>query len=109
MGTQQNLKLKFEHGKTPFYADLRKRVDAYFEENDVQKNDNPYMWFKTLFWGAGAYALWALAVFGGFNPWVSLAMVAGFGFFIAGIGFNIGHDAIHGSYSKKKWVNPVMT
>jgi linoleoyl-CoA desaturase len=109
MGTQQNLKLKFEHGKTPFYADLRRRVDAYFEETGKSKNDNAFMIFKSVFWGGGTIVIWSLMLFAGFDPWVAWGLSALFGFFMAGVGFNIGHDAIHGSYSKKKWVNDLMS
>jgi linoleoyl-CoA desaturase len=39
---------------------------------------------------------------------VGIALCALLGFILASIGFNIMHDACHGSYSSRKWVNDIM-
>lgn len=42
------------------------------------------------------------------NAWLLLAMSVIMGFGMAGIGFSVMHDANHGSFSRKKWVNDFM-
>jgi len=45
---------------------------------------------------------------GHLTPLVGILLSSLFGFTLACIGFNIMHDACHGSYSTKKWVNELM-
>ncbi|HEY9048088.1 MAG TPA: acyl-CoA desaturase [Ohtaekwangia sp.] len=42
------------------------------------------------------------------NPWLMLLMCALMGFGLAGIGLSVMHDANHGAYSNKKWVNQML-
>lgn len=100
-------KLKF-NASDRFIRELRKRVDAYFEQTGKKKRDCPQMYFKTatvLLWFFGAYFLLLFAV----HSWylvVPLAMVAGVA--MAAIGFNIQHDGAHKAYSDRPWVNRMM-
>src|SRR5260221_209810 len=41
-------------------------------------------------------------------PLLSLPLCTILGFILASIGFNVMHDACHGSYSSKKWLNDLM-
>lgn len=88
-----------------FFATVKKRVDAYFRENNLSKNANAEMYFKTFFFGGGAIALYCAIMFGGFSVWPMFGLAILLGMFKAFIGFNISHDAIHGSYSKYNWLN----
>lgn len=42
------------------------------------------------------------------SAWVSLLLVVLMGIGMAGVGMNVMHDANHGAYSSRKWVNKVM-
>lgn len=87
---------------------LYERVDTYLKANNLPARDVPEMYLKTAIiaaWWLGAYLLILL---GGFPPLVNLLLCMFFGFAVAGAGFNIMHDAIHGGYSNKAWVNKVM-
>jgi linoleoyl-CoA desaturase len=101
-------KLKFT-GSDRFIRELRRRVDAYFEQTGRPRRDCPEMYFKTatvLLWFFGAYFLLLFAV----HTWwliVPLAVVLGLG--LAAIGFNIQHDGGHKAYSDRPWVNKIMS
>lgn len=98
-----------EHERNGFYTTLRKRVDNYFTTNNISRHANATMIFKTfLFWG-GYASLYLLIVFGGFSLWANLGLALILGFFAAMVGFNVSHDAIHGAYSSRKWVNDLLS
>lgn len=97
-----------EHN-TEFYKTLKSRVNAYFKENNISKTANAAMVFKT-------FALLALFLvpygflyqqelpkFAYFTMWV----IMGFG--MAGVGLSVMHDANHGAYSRKEWVNTLVS
>lgn len=102
-------KVLFEHGTTPFYKDLKARVNAYFDETGKSRHADTYMVVKSAFWIGSVALLWSLILFGGFDAPTSLGLAMLLGFCFAGIGFNVGHDAIHGAYSKSKRVNSLMS
>lgn len=101
-----SLPLKFiDKNNSGFFATVRQRVDRYFDTNDISKRANGSMVLKTITYlvtFAGLYLTILLEVF---PSWVSLLLAIALGMNMAFIGFNICHDALHGSYSSKKWVN----
>lgn len=96
------------HNRSRFYPTVRKRVDAYFKENKLSKHANGEMIFKTVFFLGGAALLYAMILSGYFSKWQMLILAALLGAFQAFIGFNVSHDAIHGAYSSKKWINKAL-
>jgi linoleoyl-CoA desaturase len=101
-------KTTFGNRNKEFHAVLTERVDAYFTERGIERTANAEMVLKCTFWVAGSIGFWALAIFGGLPPLFGLLAAMTFGFFVVGIGFNIGHDAIHGAISKKPWLNTLL-
>jgi linoleoyl-CoA desaturase len=98
--------LKFvDHQKSQFYATVRQRVDSYFKDNNLSKNANALMVFKTFFYVGGALTFYCLIISDSFSLPVTLVFAILMGMFAAFIGFNVGHDAIHGSYSSNPQVN----
>lgn len=98
-----------EQERNGFYTTLRKRVDNYFTTNNISKHANGAMVFKTfLFWG-GYVGLYLLIIFGGFSLWANFGLALVLGFFGAMVGFNVSHDAIHGAYSSRKWLNDLIS
>jgi linoleoyl-CoA desaturase len=89
----------------PFYAEVKRRVDQHFEGRS--RRDDPRLYSKTLvifLWFGASYALlmtsqtwWQAVIFG-----ISLGLA------MAGIGFNIQHDANHSGYSDRPWVNAAL-
>jgi linoleoyl-CoA desaturase len=103
-------KIKFvDVRKSTFFATARGRVDAYFRENGISKHANGAMWAKTAFFLGGFVLLYALIISNQFGPWTMLGLAVGLGIFSAFVGFNVSHDAIHGSFSSSKMVNNLLS
>lgn len=91
-----------------FSTTLRKRVEAYFKDNNIRMTGNLKLYMKTAILMLSICVLYTILVF--FTPvwWISLPLCGVLGLNMAAIGFNIMHDGAHGSYSAKTWVNEVM-
>ncbi|WP_187263298.1 fatty acid desaturase family protein [Pontibacter beigongshangensis] len=105
----QKGKIKFvSKDKSLFFPTLRKRVDAYFEENNLSRNANNSMIIKSavllLCYIVPFILLLAL------QPSLGVSLMLWFvmGLGVAGIGMSIMHDANHGAYSSSKAVNAGM-
>ncbi|WP_439881814.1 fatty acid desaturase family protein [Pontibacter sp. MBLB2868] len=102
-------KVKFvSKDRNLFFATLRKRVDAYFAENNISKNANTEMVLKSVVLIA-CYVLPFVYLLS-FQPTFPLSLLLWFimGTGVAGIGMSVMHDANHGAYSKNKTVNFLM-
>ena len=100
-------KVKFNTQIQPdFFKVLRDRVNNYFDENQITRFANAKMKFKTVFMLSLYFIPWILMLTGLIQtvPMVYLMWVL-MGLGMSGIGLSIMHDANHGAYSKKKWVN----
>lgn len=93
---------------TDFHAELKARVDAYFARAGTSPRGGVRLWTKT-----GTIACWLAAsyitlVFLAEGP-LSIALAAlSTALAIAAVGFNIQHDANHGAFSDRSWVNRAM-
>lgn len=104
------IKVRFiDRQKSEFFATVRKRVDAYFKENNISKNANGAMWAKTIFFLSGFVTLYGLIISNQFSPATMLFLAVLLGMFAAFIGFNVCHDAIHGSFSANPKVNKALS
>jgi linoleoyl-CoA desaturase len=99
-------KIKFKKlNESQFYTTLKERVENYFTENNLSKNANFEMVLKTfVILGTMSFSYYMI-LWGNLSAWGMLPFALILGLGIALAGFNIGHDAVHGSYSNKKWVN----
>ncbi len=92
--------------KNEFHKVLNKRVNKYFKDNQLSKNGNYKMVFKTVFMIALYFVPLFLMLAGSITTFASmLLMWVLMGFGMSGIGLSIMHDANHGSYAKSKKVN----
>ena len=92
-----------------FFKELRKRVNSYFKEKEISKYANLNMKIKTIFMFSLYFTPFALMLTGvvtGFWPVFLMWVVMGFG--MSGVGLAVMHDANHGSYSRRKWVNKAL-
>ncbi|OIN61299.1 fatty acid desaturase family protein [Arsenicibacter rosenii] len=102
-------KLKFTPaGNSPFFVTLRERVDAYFTEQALSPYANRSMWGKACFFLGGYIGLYALIISNQFSTPAMLGMSLLLGIFAACIGFNVSHDAVHGAFSSRPWVNRLL-
>jgi linoleoyl-CoA desaturase len=103
-------KVKFTnpHHST-FFPTVRQRVETYFTQNNLSKNANTAMWVKAVVYLTGFLALYLLILSNMFGLWSMLGLALVLGAFNAFIGFNVCHDAIHGSFSANQKVNQVFS
>lgn len=98
--------IKFIDSKNSlFFNTLRKRVEEYFTINNISKKANAAMKIKTAVHIIFFIGLYILIIAEVFPIYINLLLAIGLGMTMAFIGFNICHDALHGSYSEKPWVN----
>ncbi|MFN7791547.1 MAG: fatty acid desaturase, partial [Cyclobacteriaceae bacterium] len=104
-----NLNLKFATSQQDFFATLSQRVNGYFKANNIERTANSEMVIKTIFMFTLYFLPYALLVSGLFTSgWIALALCIVMGFGKAGIGLSVMHDANHGAYSTKSWINTVL-
>ncbi len=93
-----------------FVTVLRANVNAYFNEKKISKYGNTNMVLKTFLMFAmylGPYFLMVTNVVT--HPLIILLVWIVMGLGSAGVGLSIMHDANHKSYSKRKWVNKLLS
>jgi len=101
--------LSFSSNHRDFNATLNKRVNEYFRINNLQKHGNVEMYVKTVTMFVLYLTPYAFIMSGVISDTIALlgsAVVMGIG--VAGIGLSVMHDANHGSYSERPWVNRVL-
>jgi linoleoyl-CoA desaturase len=101
--------LKFAGTRRDFVATLNERVNGYFKANNISRQGNNEMVIKTIFmfllYLVPYFLVLTSTIIG--TPWLLLmAILMGLG--SAGIGLSVMHDANHGAYSKKAWVNDLI-
>jgi linoleoyl-CoA desaturase len=101
--------LKFATTRKDFVTTLNTRVAAYFKTANINRQGNTEMVVKTIFMFSLYFVPYALIISGVFTGGLSLiisAVIMSIG--LAGIGLSVMHDANHGAYSKKAWVNDLI-
>ena len=101
-------KVTFNNKKSAFYSTLKKNVDQYFKDNNIRKTGNWKLYSKALILIPSAIAIYVVLLTTTYSAFLGISLAALLGFIIASIGFNVMHDACHGSYSSKKWVNDLL-
>ena len=107
-------KVKFiDSKKSKFFIELRDSVDQYFKENNIDKTADAHMLFKTIFFISILMLAYCTLLFSGieqiYGDWVIYPLWIVIGLFSAFCAVNIGHDAIHGAYSKRSKINNLMS
>jgi len=93
-----------------FMKTLRQRVNEYFRTNNISRYANANMVIKTICMLSLYFVPYFLMLFGVFeNSWILFLMWVIMAGGMSGIGLSIMHDANHGSYSKNKTVNQVLS
>lgn len=91
-----------------FLRSVRTEADAYFSTRGLSQKANAPMILKAIAMGLLTFVPYGLILSGSFSGiWMAaLALLSGFG--IAGIGFSVGHDALHGSFTTHARVNRLL-
>lgn len=101
-------KVTFESKSTLFYSEVKQRVRQYFLEKNLKETGNWKLYIKAIILVGLAVGIYVSLVSGAVTGFLAVILAGFFGFILACIGFNIMHDACHGSYSSKKWINNVL-
>ena len=91
-----------------FIDDVKSRVADYFESTGRSRYADWRMVVKTIILFTVAFGSYGLILSGWFTPmqmW-GLAVLMGIG--IAGLGFSVAHDALHGAYSSNPTINKIL-
>jgi linoleoyl-CoA desaturase len=101
--------IKFTGKQHDFFTTLNQRVNSYFKENKISRNANAEMVIKTIFMFALYFVPYAIILglpVTNYGIYLLLCVVMGVG--TGGIGLSIMHDANHGAYSSKSWLNNLL-
>lgn len=101
-------KVTYNNKNAVFFQSLKADVDKYFKENGIGKTGNWKLYLKTIVLIPVAIGLYLFLLTQQYSAVLGISLSLLFGLSLSGIGFNIMHDACHGSYSSKKWVNDLL-
>lgn len=99
----------FNNQKAIFFRSIQAKVEQYFEEKNIKKTGNSRLYIKTAILLVAAVVMYTVLITVSLPPGIAILICCLFGITQAGIGFNIMHDANHGSFSGRKWVNSTMS
>jgi linoleoyl-CoA desaturase len=98
-------KVTFNNKNNAFYSVLKSEVDKYFQQKKIKKTGNWKLYIKSGILIPSAIGLYLSLLLFPMPALLAVALCAILGFVLASVGFNVMHDACHGSFSSKKWVN----
>ncbi len=93
---------------TLFVSEVKERVADYFQTTGISPWANASMVAKTFLLLGVTFGAYGLILSGYPTPWQMLGLCVVMGIGVAGIGFGIAHDALHGAYSSHGWVNKLL-
>jgi linoleoyl-CoA desaturase len=102
-------KVSFNNSGQLFYSSLKKTAEEYFSSNGIRRTGNWKLYTKTLILIPLALCIYVFLLAGNYAPFIGISLSVLLGFTLVSIAFNVMHDACHGSYSSKKWVNELLS
>ncbi len=91
-----------------FMADLRSTVTRWFADAGRSDKANASMVLKTVLLLSLMGAAYGLVLSNTLDAWALLGVAVLMGVTMAGIGFGVSHDALHGAYSSRGWINTLI-
>jgi linoleoyl-CoA desaturase len=101
-------KITFDNRNNQFFQSLKSSVDQYFETRKINRTGDWRLYTKTIVLVSAAVLFYCTLMFVQLSTFPALIICALLGYTFACIGFSIMHDANHGSYSTKPWVNDLL-
>src|SRR5688572_11681287 len=101
-------KITFNNSNSQFFQSLKVAVEAHFKSKNIKKTGDWRLYSKGLILIPGAVIIYVTLLAVDMPAGLSISLCALMGLVMASIGFNVMHDACHGSYSSKKWVNNIL-
>ena len=96
------------HDCDAFVDEVKSRVAAYFAERRLSIKGNAEMVIKTIVIVSGLLVPYALIMSNQLSGWAMMACCVIMGVALAGIGFSVSHDALHGAYSHNPKINAAI-
>ncbi len=100
--------ITFRSPDKSFQKDLRKEVEAYFQQKGIPYSGDIRLYIKTVVLLSLAIGIYATLMLAPIPGWFAFLLAAFSGFLLATIGFNVMHDANHGAYSRNKKFNEFL-
>ncbi|HET9055930.1 MAG TPA: acyl-CoA desaturase [Chitinophagaceae bacterium] len=101
-------KVSYINNGNLFFQSLKDSVDNYFINKQLKKTGNWNLYYKTIVLVLTATLLYVSLLFLHMPAAWGILSSSILGMVLASIGFNVMHDACHGSYSSRKWVNNLL-
>ncbi|MGG9971239.1 fatty acid desaturase family protein [Ferruginibacter sp. SUN002] len=101
-------KVTFDNRNNEFYQSLKAAVDKYFEDKKIKKTGDYRLYLKSFILIGTAIAAYSALMLTDVSTLTAILLCALSGFTFACIGFSVMHDANHGSYSTKPWLNDAI-
>jgi linoleoyl-CoA desaturase len=98
---------KYGSATLSLHTTLKKRVNDYFENRQIDPTGNYKLYWKAAILLTSYIAIYIHLVFFPHIVWLAVIECLFLGLLTASIGFNVMHDASHGSFSKHPWVNRI--
>jgi linoleoyl-CoA desaturase len=95
-------------GPGAFHLELKRRVSAYFDGLKKSPRDALRMYAKTAVIMTATVGSYLLLLLAPVTWWQALLLGLCLALSVSGIGFSVQHDANHGGYSGKRWVNRLL-
>ena len=102
------MKLTFNNKNRIFYNTLNAEVEKYFQKRKVKKTGNLNLFIKSAILIPSAVLIYIFLLEFNWSITGLVLMSVLLGLVLASIGFNVMHDAIHGSFSRSKWINKIF-
>ena len=99
------MKLTFNNKNQTFYNTLNAEVEKYFNSKKEKKTGNWKLFLKSIILIPSTIIIYFLLLEFDWSITGIILISALLGLNFALIGFNVMHDACHGSFSNKKWIN----
>jgi len=91
-----------------FYESVKTAVDEYFSRHNLLKTGNRELHIKTALFIPLALFIYLYLLFGHYPPVGGILLSISLGLLLSLVAVNVMHDACHGSFSRKKWINNLM-
>lgn len=101
-------KITFSNSNNNFYQKFKSSVEQYFIQKRLKKTGDWRLFSKTIILIGTAIATYCFLDVTPVNAWIALSLCVILGLSLASIGFSVMHDANHGSYSTKPWINDLL-
>lgn len=98
----------FKNTDHHFFNSVKNAVDEYFLTHKLKKTGNRSLYIKALLFIPLVILMYIFFLFGNYSPIAGAVLCILFGLCLSIIAMNVMHDACHGSFSEKKWVNSLM-